>query len=558
VPPFGVVAQRSTTACRALVRSLQYRDKAIHREYSLSIDVGAPGRLTPSFTSNAARLLWDSAARHGDRPAVVERGSTVTYTALRDRAAAIGATLCAAGVGADDRVAILLERGRDAAAAFFATLAAGAIAVVVNETLRPRQIEHVLEHSGARCLITAADMLARQPRRLSTAAGILDASGIRPGGEPLAPLPRLGGNVAQIVYTSGSTGLPKGVVVSHANLWALTSAVVSYLGVTDADRLASLLPFSFVYGVGQLLCAVSAGAALVVERSPLPQQMVETVRTEGVTVLAAVPPLWNRLLRVPAFIESPLPALRVMTNAGGHLPVGAVRALRRAQPGAQLYLMYGLTEALRCTYLPPEEVDRRPDSMGRAIPGGEVYVVREDGTPAPPGEVGELVYRGPTVTLGYWNDPTLSAQVFRPNSLRPSGDPPTDAERVVFSGDLVRRDDEGFLYFVGRRDRIIKTMGYRVGPDEILSVLYASGEVADAVVVGEPDEERGECIVAYVVLAEQGSLERLQAYYGRELPRYFQPARVELRDALPVLASGKHDLQAMRAGPGTPLASQAE
>ena len=497
-----------------------------------------------SSSRNAAQLLWHSAGRHGDRPAVVERGSTVTYTALRERAAAIGAALRAAGVGADDRAAILLERGRDAAAAYFGALAAGAIAVVVNETLRPRQIEHVLAHSGARCLITTADVLARQPRRLSTAAGVLDASEIRPGGEPLAPVDRLGSDVAQIVYTSGSTGLPKGVAVSHANLWALTSVVVSYLGLTDEDRLASLLPFSFVYGVGQLLCAVGAGAALVVERSPLPQQMIESVRTAGVTVLAAVPPLWNRLLRVPALVEAPLPRLRVMTNAGGHLPAETVRALRRAQPGAQLYLMYGLTEALRCTYLPPEELDRRPDSMGRAIPGGEIYVLLEDGTPAPPGEIGELVYRGPTVTLGYWNDPELTTRVFRPDPLRPS-----DGERVVFSGDLVRRDDEGFLYFVGRRDRIIKTMGYRVGPDEILGVLYASGEVADGVVVGEPDEARGERIVAYVVLAEQGSLDRLQAYCGRELPRYLQPARVEVRDTLPLLASGKHDLAAVRAAP---------
>ncbi len=483
---------------------------------------------SPSSPRNGALLLWDSARRHAGRPAVVERGSVVTYTELRERAAAIGAALRAAGVGADDRVAILLERGADAAAAYFGALAAGAIAVVVNETLRPRQIEHVLAHSGARCLITTGDILARQPRRLSTAAGVLDASEIRPGGEPLAPVRRLGQDIAQIVYTSGSTGLPKGVVVSHANLWALTSAVVSYLALTEVDRIASLLPFSFVYGVGQLLCAVGAGAALVVERSPLPQQMIESVRTEGVTVLAAVPPLWNRLLRVPALVEAPLPRLRVMTNAGGHLPPEVVRTLRRVQPRAQLYLMYGLTEALRCTFLAPDEVDRRPDSMGRAIPGGEVYVLLEDGTPAPPGEIGELAYR------------------------------PSDAQRVVFSGDLVRRDDEGFLYFVGRRDRIIKTMGYRVGPDEILSVLYGSGEVADAVVVGEPDEARGERIVAYVVLAGQGSLERLQAYYGRELPRYLQPARVEVRDALPLLASGKHDLAAVRAAPGTPLPSQAE
>jgi len=247
--------------------------------------------------------------------------------------------------------------------------------VVVSDTLRPRQIEHVLSHSGARCLVTSADLLARQPRPLSTSTAVVDAGAVRSNRKPFVPVPRHASDVAQIVYTSGSTGLPKGVIVSHGNLWAVTEAVVTYLGLTETDRIAGLLPFSFVYGVGQLLCAVGAGAALVVERSPLPQQMIETVRAQGVTVLGAVPSLWNRLLRVPAFVDAPLPMLRVMTNAGGHLPLHAVRALRRAQPGAQLYLMYGLTEALRCTYLPPAELDRRPDSMGRAIPGGETYVL---------------------------------------------------------------------------------------------------------------------------------------------------------------------------------------
>jgi acyl-CoA synthetase (AMP-forming)/AMP-acid ligase II len=234
-----------------------------------------------------------------------------------------------------------------------------------------------------------------------------------------------------------------------------------------------------------------------------------------------------------------------MTNAGGHLPTDVVRALRRSQSGARLYLMYGLTEALRSTYLPPEEVDRRPDSIGRAIPGADVLVLRDDGAPAAAGEIGELVHRGPTVTLGYWGDTELTARVFRPNPLRPSGAP--DAERVVFSGDLVRADAAGFLYFVSRKDRIIKTLGYRVGPDEIVNVLRASGEVAEAVVAGEPDESRGERIVAYVVLAEGGSVERLRMFCRRELPRYMEPSRFAVRDALAVLPNGKPDLAALRA-----------
>jgi len=262
-----------------------------------------------------------------------------------------------------------------------------------------------------------------------------------------------------------------------------------------------------------------------------------------VTVLAAVPPLWLQLLGVPAFQLAPLPDLRIVTNAGGRLPVAAVRALRQAQPQAQPFLMYGLTEALRSTYLPPEEVDRRPDSIGRAIPGASVMVLRDDLSPCAPGEVGELVHCGPTVTLGYWNDAAATARVFGPNPHQVAGAP--DTARLVFTGDLARQDDEGFLYYVGRRDRMIKTLGYRVSPDEVAEVIHASGEVVDCLVVGEADELRGQRIVAHVVLATGGSMKLLERHCGIELPRYMQPARFEVRDALPRLASGKHDLAAL-------------
>ena len=209
--------------------------------------------------------------------------------------------------------------------------------------------------------------------------------------------------------------------------------------------------------------------------------------------------------------------------------------------------MYGLTEAFRSTYLPPSEADRRPDSIGRAIPGAEIMVLREDGTPCDADEVGELVHRGPTVGLGYWKDPETTARVYRPNPLRPPGAP--DSERVVFSGDLVRRDAEGFIYHVGRRDKMIKSLGFRVSPDEVASIVFASGQVTEVIVTSEPDAIRGELIIAHVVLAEGATLDQLKRFCGTEMPRYMQPGRIEVHQTLPRTSSGKHDPKQLAGAP---------
>jgi acyl-CoA synthetase (AMP-forming)/AMP-acid ligase II len=435
-----------------------------------------------------------------------------------------------------------MHRDADAAAAYFGVLATGGVAVVMAEGLRPRQVEHIVGHSGASVLLCSADTLKRMPRQVKTPARRLDPAEVPDRGE-LAPLPRVAGDVAQIVYTSGSTGLPKGVTFSHGNLRAGARAVVRYLGIEPDDRLASVLPFSFDYGLNQLLCAVATGAALIVERAPVAARVVRTVVEARVSVLACVPPLWLQLLSTDAF-QAPLESLRLMTNTGGRLPVPAVQRLREVQPQAKLVLMYGLTEAFRSTYLPPERVDKKPGSIGRAIPEAEVVVIGPDGRECAPGETGELVHRGPTVALGYWNEPEATAQRYRPNPVRPPGTP--DSERVVYSGDLVRRDDEGDLFFVGRRDAMIKTMGYRISPDEIAEVLHASGQVAEAVVTSEPDAVRGAAIVARVVLAPGGAVDDLTAFARAELPSYMLPSRVEEVDELPRTATGKYDSARVR------------
>jgi amino acid adenylation domain-containing protein len=492
-------------------------------------------------------MLLATAAADPDRPAVIDGGATSSYGELAARSLTIARTLQAVGVEPDDRVAVFLQRGGDAAAAFFGVLASGAIAVTVNESLRPRQIEYILSHADATVLLTSPELIRRLPRPPETSARVLAVDDFSPSGS-FQPVSRVGSDVAHIVYTSGSTGLPKGVAISHGNLWAGMTAVVDYLGVTSDDRVASLLPFSFDYGLNQLLCCAGAGAVLVVERSPIPHRIVETLRSREVTVLPAVPPLWLQLLTVEGLRNQPLPALRVMTNTGGRLPVDAVRQLRRCQPDADLVLMYGLTEAFRSTYLAPQAVDRKPGSIGKAIPGAEILVLNERLERCKPGEAGQLVHRGPTVALGYWNDPEATAQVFRPHPLRPPGTP--DTERVVFSGDLVYQDEDGDLFFVSRKDKLIKTLGYRVSPDEVADALYGSGEVLEALVASEPDKVRGARIVAYVVLADGGRLDRLKAFCARELPRYMQPSRIEIRSALGRTPSGKHDPVATVAQPG--------
>jgi amino acid adenylation domain-containing protein len=494
-------------------------------------------------TSNFGSLLWHAEAVYADHPSITQRGATTTFAELGQRASAIANALREVGLGRGETAAVLARSPQDAAAAFFATLAVGAVGINLNELYRPRQIEFVLGHSRARVLMVGREVLKSMPRSISTDARIVVLEDIESSGGRFAPVECAADAPAQITYTSGSTGQPKGVLMSHANLWAGVRVVAGYLGLRSDDRIASLLPFSFVYGFNQLTTSLYVGATLVVERSTLVQEIVATLHRERVTVLAAVPPLWQQLLSSAAFRDQPLDSLRIVTNAGGRLPPESVRELRRSQPQAQLFLMYGLTEVFRSTFLRPEEVDAHPDSMGRAVAESAVYVVNDDGEIARTGEVGELVHGGPSVALGYVGDPEATERVFRPNPFAAPGAP----ARVVYSGDLVKRDEEGRLFYVGRRDRMIKTMGFRVSPDEISDVLQASGFVAEAAIVTEPDQQRGERIVACVVLRENRTVDELRRFCGVELPRYMQPVRYVVMDAIPRNSSGKHDIMQLKA-----------
>lgn len=358
-------------------------------------------------------------------------------------------------------------------------------------------------------------------------------------------------DLAAILYTSGSSGKPKGVMLNHAQIIAGSSIVASYLEITHTDRILAILPFSFDAGLNQLMTAFQQGGTLVLMTFIFAREIIQTLLTERITGLAGVPSLWSLLAQSNSTLQRyAFPNLRYIANTGGRMPQSVLRVLRQALPATKIFLMYGLTEAFRSTYLPPEELDRRPTSIGKAIPNTEILVINERGQLCQPGEAGELVHRGPTVGMGYWAQPDLTARVFRPHPfLRPELG---DGERVCYSGDLVRMDEEGFLYFIGRRDNMIKSAGFRISPTEVEEVLFQSRKLREAAVIGIPDEVLGQAVKALVVPAdgEAVSPEDLIAFCAETLPRYMVPKSVEILDSLPKTPSGKIDYPALRDSEG--------
>jgi acyl-CoA ligase (AMP-forming) (exosortase A-associated) len=488
--------------------------------------------------------LFASAARVPDKPALVENERQLDFASFAAAATGLAATLAERGLRPGDRVSVYLEKSLEAAVALYGVWAAGGVAVPVNEGLRSAQVKHIVEDSGSRFFIS-------HPRKLATLeegtlgtvptleVALLAASPARPG-----PLPG-GETPAAILYTSGSTGRPKGILISHANLLAGARIVIRYLGLGQDERILSVLPFSFDYGLNQLLTAVQQGATLYLQRSPLPADICRSLDRSQVTVLAAVPTLWIQLMQRHSPLRGlALPHLRTITNSGGVFPVELVKQYRAHLPHTRIFLMYGLSEAFRSTYLPPEQVDLRPASMGRAIPETEILVIDEGGKECAPDQVGELVHAGPTVALGYWNRPEATAAVYRPHPLHPES-----PGRAVYSGDLVRRDPEGFLYFVGRRDQQIKSHGFRVSPEEVEEALHRSGLIAEVVVRGVPDEIAGQSIEAHVVPRAPDAFtpEALLAYCAETMPRYMIPRTIEVHAGLPRTSSGKVDRKAVGA-----------
>ncbi len=472
-------------------------------------------------------------------------------------------------LGADlerwERVAVYLEKRLDTVIALFGAAAAGGVFVPVNPLLKAEQVAHILTDCNVRILVTSPERLellrpvlahCRDLRAVvlvgEAQAAPLDGLELLPWAErQQAPAGRphrvIDQDMAAILYTSGSTGRPKGVVLSHRNLVAGAESVSQYLENTPEDRILSVLPLSFDYGLSQLTTAFRVGACAVLMNYLLPRDVIRAVERERITGLAAVPPLWVQLAQLdwPASVTE---HLRYFTNSGGHMPRPTLDALRARLPKTKPYLMYGLTEAFRSTYLPPEEVDSRPDSMGKAIPNAEILVVREDGSPCAPGEPGELVHRGIHVALGYWNDPEKTAERYKPAPGQLAG--LAIPELAVWSGDTVKMDEEGFLYFIGRRDEMIKTSGYRVSPSEVEEVAYASGLVKEVAATGVAHPVLGQAVVlvAHAAGADGGTVDRLLAECKQKLPAFMVPAHIEMRaEPLPRNPNGKIDRKRLAA-----------
>ncbi len=508
----------------------------------------------------------ESAQHTPDRIALIDRKGELSYARLAADIESAAAGLLASGLKRHERVGVFLPKSLQTVVSLFATSCAGGVFVPINPLLKVEQVRHMMCDCNVTTLITSSDrlgMLSVVLRECSDLRTIVLLDGLEEQPPPLPhqqliswqqlleapsqPQPRIiDSDMAAILYTSGSTGKPKGVVLSHRNMMTGAHSVASYLEISSEDRILCLLPFSFDYGLNQVTTALLKGATAVLMNYLFPREVINRIEQERITALAGVPPLWNQLAQF-SWPEGITGHLRYITNSGGALPQATLQSLRSSLPQTRVVLMYGLTEAFRSTWLPPEEIDRRPGSIGKAIPNAEVMVLREDGSPCAPHEPGELVHRGSLVALGYWNNEEETAKRFRPLRHRITGLPLPEV--AVWSGDTAYMDEDGYLYFVGRRDDMIKSSGYRISPTEIEEIIYDSGMVAEAVAIGIPHPVLGQGIVVVATPARglEPTPEGIIAVCKGRLPNFMVPGAVVFQKQLPCSPNGKIDRRKLAA-----------
>jgi len=496
-------------------------------------------------------FLATSVAQKPDKVALVCGSHAYTYAQLAQRAAQLAVELQRRGVARGDRVALFLDNGIELVAGVFAALAAGAVFMPVNPLTKADKLAYMLNDSRATALVTSASLASVYEGALALNRSVLSCivAGHGEGRDPRivrCPEPMtdnsmapedpglIDQDLASIIYTSGSTGDPKGVMLTHLNMVSAARSVSTYLGLRHDDVIICVLPLAFDYGLYQLLMSVKVGATLVLERSfTFPIKVLERMVQHKVSVFPGVPTIFSMLMNIDALSSFDLHALRMITNTAAALSEEHIRQLRGLFPQAQLFSMYGLTECKRVTYLPPDQLDIRPTSVGRGMPNEEVWLVDESGRRLPNGSTGELVIRGSNVMRGYWEKPEETAKRLKAG--------PIPGEMILHSGDIFRTDEEGYLYFVARKDDIIKSRGEKVSPREVENALYALEGVYEAAVVGVADPLLGQAVKAFVVLKQgyrYSERDVIKHCIGR-LENFMAPKHVEFVDALPKTDTGK-------------------
>ncbi|MFZ6673023.1 acyl-CoA ligase (AMP-forming), exosortase A system-associated [Undibacterium sp. Xuan67W] len=506
-------------------------------------------------------LIVRTAQRTPQAEALCYQTQRLSYADLAQQIQLVSEALQALDIARHDRVAVFLEKRIENVVTLFAASAASAVFVPVNPLLKAEQVAYILKDCNVKILVTSSERISALLPVLKDCPELQTLIVV---GKSIPEIKELNCRVllwqdaltmaseripqhhqcidrdmAAILYTSGSTGKPKGVVLSHRNLIAGAESVAEYLQNCASDRILSVLPLSFDYGLSQLTTAFLVGASVVLMNYLMPRDILNAVAEERITGLAAVPPLWLQLAQQRWPEKS---SLRYITNSGGAMQGATLSKLRQLLPEAKVFLMYGLTEAFRSTYLAPDQVDIRPDSIGKAIPNAEILVVRPDGSECAPDEAGELVHRGALVSQGYWNDKAKTQERFKPISGTATG--LVFPEIAVWSGDTVRRDAEGYLYFIGRTDDMIKVSGYRISPTEIEEIISGFQHVNEVAAIGVPHSESGQAIVLVIQPDKLDSIDVqvLRKEMQRHLPGYMLPSHIAVTaENLPRNPNGKID-----------------
>jgi len=513
----------------------------------------------PVFFHN---LTQDSLIRHPNSTALTLKNQQLSYQELDNQVQLIGNSLRSLSIEKFDRIGIYLPKTFETVTSFLATSQIGGVFVPINPILISSQVKHIIDDCSIKILITnkARLLTLSENSELSiylTHIIVIDESddytlnnisvlswstflSIQSKNSEIVS--GTGNDIAAILYTSGSTGKPKGVVLSHSNIVEGAKSVAKYLGNSSEDNILALLPLSFDYGLSQLTTSFLVGANCVLFDYLIPSHIPKAIIKYNITGLAAVPTLWVKLCNIK-WPKDAGKTIRYFTNSGGAISSPILTKLRVNMPYAEPYLMYGLTEAFRSTYLPPKEIDNKIGSIGKAIPNVEVLVLRTDGTECNTDEIGELVHKGPLVSLGYWNNPTETAKYFKcaPNKL--TAIIPT--ELAVWSGDFVKKDEDGFLFFIARHDDMIKSSGYRVSPIEIEEILYQHNEISECAVIGMPHHVLGQAIIAIICSNSQNdeatTKHSIHVHCQKNLPNYMHPTEIIIFKEMPYNANGKID-----------------